>query len=63
MKRFVPLLVLMAATLGAGAMFGELAMFRGETRSATAEAVESMGDKTAARRRMSCRSVCDRARS
>jgi CRP-like cAMP-binding protein len=29
------------AELRAGAMFGELAMFRGETRSATAEAVES----------------------
>ena len=29
------------AELRAGAMFGELAMFRGETRSATAEAVEA----------------------
>ena len=28
------------AELRAGALFGELAMFRGETRSATAEAVE-----------------------
>ena len=28
------------AELRAGALFGELAMFRGETRSATAEAIE-----------------------
>jgi len=31
------------AELRAGALFGELAMFRGETRSATAEAVEAAG--------------------
>jgi CRP/FNR family cyclic AMP-dependent transcriptional regulator len=31
------------AELRAGAMFGELAMFRGETRSATAEAIEPTG--------------------
>ena len=29
------------AELRAGALFGELAMFRGETRSATAEAIEA----------------------